>query len=818
MKTKAYCFVLLLLTLSIGASFAVAPANGWKNSLTPRGTKSKTLFVLASAGKANYSIIIPEKPTTQEEKAASDLSLYLKEISGAEFQVLRESGDLVSNTKYISIGNTNLLKNANIPETKLDLGSEGYVIAVNGQSMYLLGGNKRGPIYAVYALLEEDLGCRWYDRQSKPTIPHMANLQFRPVPRHYVPVLNVRDPLYWDACDKDWAIANKVNFTWLQVIPDEWGGSNKHAGNLSVHTYQVLMPPEKYFKDHPEYFSEINGKRRPAQLCLTNPDVLKILTNNVLDLIKSNPGSEYISVSPNDNTEYCECAKCKAIDDAEGTKAGTLIMFVNKVADVVAKEYPQVKITTLAYLGTYMPPKTIRPNKNVVIQLCTDRHAFTHPFEFVTETKDFQSAMDAWHSMGATMHIWDYTANYANYSLPMPNMPIIADNINFYKNHGADGVLLEGTYQGAGGENAVMRTWVSAKQLWDPGLPTIALMRDFIYGYYGSAADPIWEYNKMLWGIWENGHKLKKSKPQNDIFPQSIFYLPSAPFLTDDYISRSQKLFDKAESLAKDPETLRRVRLAEFPLLYTMMCKGVGYFDGREFLLGPAVKSSDPALHKKYLDVFNKLEEIANREKIDYFSESNGDAAGKIARWKQIITQNIPELSQIELSNVWKFRPDLQNTGVDERWYLPNTDDSSWANIRSNLDNGWESQGYSDFYGYSWYRQSFFLPKGFDIHKHLYMLFRGVDNDGEVYINGKKAFDHTCAATGLPPERIWNDPFMFDARPYLKSGEQNQIAVRVFRRGPMAGIHKPAHIVSTDADTDVEMLRIAIVLQKNKSK
>ena len=78
--------------------------------------------------------------------------------------------------------------------------------------------------------------------------------------------------------------------------------------------------------------------------CLTNPDVLEIVTEAVLAELKPHPRRENISVSQNDNDQYCRCAKCAALDEREGTPMGSLLTFVNAVADEVAKQYPQVKV------------------------------------------------------------------------------------------------------------------------------------------------------------------------------------------------------------------------------------------------------------------------------------------------------------------------------------------------------------------------------------------------------------------------------------------------------------------------------------------
>ena len=87
------------------------------------------------------------------------------------------------------------------------------------------------------------------------------------------------------------------------------------------------MPVEEYFDSHPEYFSETNGKRisKRTQLCLTNPDVLKIAINRVREWIEEEPDVKIISISQNDWYNPCECKNCRTIDEKEGSHSGTLI-------------------------------------------------------------------------------------------------------------------------------------------------------------------------------------------------------------------------------------------------------------------------------------------------------------------------------------------------------------------------------------------------------------------------------------------------------------------------------------------------------------
>ncbi|HOZ46697.1 MAG TPA: DUF4838 domain-containing protein [Candidatus Hydrogenedentes bacterium] len=573
----------------------VAPHSEWRNALLPAEPGPEAL-TLAEGGTARYTILLAASPTSQEEKAAADLGLWLAEMTGVTFAVERE-GAYTPSGHEISLGRTALLAQAKPEGVDTELGPEGYGIAVRDGALYLWGGDGRGVINAVYTLLEEDLGCRWYHRDSA-TIPQRPTLTFSPAPRTYTPVLEIRDPFYWDAFHADWSLRNRTNAPSANV-PDEWGGHVNYAAGLFVHTYNRLVPPEKYFAEHPEYYSEIDGTRVARQLCVTNPEVIEIAKQSVLEALRSDPNAELLSVSPNDGTGYCDCERCRALDEAEGSKAASALEFVNAMADAVRDEFPRVKISTLAYLDTVKPPKTIRPRDNVVIRLCTDRHAWAHEFQFLTETQECQEALKTWADIGAKIHIWDYTVNFSHYSIPMPNMPIVSQNIRFLMDHNVNGIMLQGAYQSPGSARGPMRCWVWAKQLWDPSLNTRELMRDFTYGFYGEAAPPMAEYDELLWSTWELCHMTALRRTGG------IRYPPTAEFLTAEFIASASALFERAEDMASNEETLRRVQLAKLPVLYLKLWRNEEYA-------------------AEFEQVSSEFEAIARREGVTHLYEGGG--------------------------------------------------------------------------------------------------------------------------------------------------------------------------------------------------
>lgn len=641
MKMKTF---LLFIIAACASAFGAELPGSWENSLKPGGQAGPEL-TLASGNKSHYTILIPGKPTSQEEKSASDLAQWLKEMTAADFPVVREGGDYKATGREISLGVTELFRNADLAEADLDLGDEGYAIAVKGETLYLWGGRLRGPIYAVYALLEEDLGCRWYDYKFN-VIPKTPELKFSPVPRHFVPALELRDPYYYDAFVEDWSLRNRTSSSKIP-LPTAWGGAQEHTREGLSHTFHQFLPPEEFWEKHPEYYGERGGKRQPGQLCLTNTDVLKLVIERAKESLKLNPSARVISISQDDGVPMCQCRNCRLIDDAEGTKAGALLQFVNKVADAVAVDFPHVTVSTLAYLDTIVPPRTIRPRDNVVMLVCTDSHAWLYPFVPVSESKKFQDALKDWRATGARVWVWDYTANFSHYPIPTPNMPVVTANINFFLEHGVQGILLQGGYHSMGSDNGPMRSWVWAKQLWDPSRDTRSLMRDFIYGYYGPAADPIWEYNQMLWDLSVNGlkkpHSPKTPMSVNSLMVQSIggirFGPTTAAFLNRAFVKRAESLFKRAEELVSDPEMLHRVRMAKLSILYVKVSQGVGDVADNTYLPGRLVKKSSPASIAEYRKLIDEIETIVIAgPRIGAFSERDA-ATAEIVKWREVLNR-----------------------------------------------------------------------------------------------------------------------------------------------------------------------------------
>ena len=357
LQKSKIAIILVVLLLAVGCEEAV---------------KDDTLTI-AENGVAKAVIVIAEDAGEPEQHAAAELADFLQQITGAKLEIIHPP---VAGRPRLLVG-PKAAKSA-VPDFSTDgLGADGIIIRSVGNDLILAGGYPRGTLYAVYTFLEEHLGCRWWS-STESTIPKKTTLNVGKLDVRYVPVLEYREPYWFDAFDGDWAVRNRCNGN-RPRLDEKRGGKHTYQG--FVHTFYPLIPPDKYFKDHPEWFSEINGKRtqKRAQLCLTNEEMREELLKNLKARLRENPAATIASISQNDWHGNCQCSRCAAIEKEEDSPAGLMLRFVNAVAADIEEEFPQVAISTLAYQYTRKPPKYVKPRDNVIVRLCSIECSFSKP-------------------------------------------------------------------------------------------------------------------------------------------------------------------------------------------------------------------------------------------------------------------------------------------------------------------------------------------------------------------------------------------------------------------------------------------------------
>ncbi len=532
------------------------------------------MLKLAENGSTRYSIRIAPDANLVTVHAAAELSRVLEEITRARFNILTAAE--TPEGPVIAVGMADMARAAGIDLTAL--GEEGYALKTAGEDLLIAANPGRGVLYGVYGLLERFCGCRFFTEDVKK-IPKRRILCIPEPDLTFVPALEYRDPYFRGYIDPD--------------LHARWGSNSKSAPlgarygwNMSykgfVHTFFQLVPPEKYYDEHPEYFSEIdggrvrpNGTKTPSQLCLTNPEVAKIATATVRQWIAENPHVRIISVSQNDWLGNCQCAACRKADEEEGSPAGTLLRFVNAIAEALEPEFPNVVFDTLAYNYTRPIPTKVRPRKNVCVRLCSIEACFAHPFETCDDDRsvllpdgsrsDFITDLRNWGKVCDRVYIWDYTTCFAHYPAPHPNWHVLQPNMRAFRDNHVKGVFEQANGASRGGTDFnELREYVISRLLWDPDTDVARHIREFTDCYYGPAAPFVRQYIDELCGVAERENIHVGFNDNLD-----------TPLFRPEVLDRLQACLDRAaEAVAGDPLRLWRIGKAGLSLRWVRMKRG----------------------------------------------------------------------------------------------------------------------------------------------------------------------------------------------------------------------------------------------------
>ncbi|MBQ9811674.1 MAG: DUF4838 domain-containing protein [Thermoguttaceae bacterium] len=670
-------------------------------------------LTLVDEGKSDYQIVLPDEPTLVQQTAAKELQSYLQRATGAELPIVAASDVAgVDDAKLLILGPGVLSQRTpGIDESAIK--TDGIVVKVVGDDVVLTGAPERGTLYAVYEFLEREVGIRWLS-STVEFVPEVPTLTIDDgLSIDYAPKLVYRESFYRDAFSNPFAARIKCNGD-SSRLTDEYGGKCVFA--LGCHSSFALIPPKVYFQDHPDWFAEIDGVRcvgapfcwgmedvlgpgqareRGTQLCFSNDEMIEELIKNAREELRNNPGAKFIDISQEDCEGYCQCEKCRAIDEEEGAHSGSLLRAVNKVAEALEEEFPDVYVETLAYRYTRKPPKITKPRHNVVVRLCSIECSFGQPLDAEINA-DFHDDLIKWSEISDNLFVWDYATDFGYYILPFPNYRVLRPNIRFYVDHKVLGMLEQGDYQMPTGDFVELRAWIVAKLLWNPDADVRELFDDFVSHYYAPELIPIyWDYFNLL-----------SDAVERDNFKLDIYLMTTKGWLDAETLTKCTALQNQAAEIAErlekeSPERyaglIDRVRRGRLPLdavwaqEYRRMLVETR-LRGMEFL-GP----KDPVQAAK--DFLQKLDDwgfVKHRESDpgDFYPKFRKETLEEYAGWrtpfasKPGVCENVADSSWIDVQEYefehWSQGPTIEENAdasngyevklsPDQRgkWFLP---------------------------------------------------------------------------------------------------------------------------------------------------
>ena len=542
-------------------------------------------------------IVCSPEATKPELFAAGEFQRLFKKFTGKELKIERNDS---KDGKNILIGTKTISSSGLQPNTD-KLGEEGFHIEITKKKLAIYGGTPRGTLYGVYEFFEQYCGVRYltFDHTFYPKKGKDKNFRIKGRNYSYVPPFAFRWSYYGET-NRNPVFAAQLHTNTISG-PEELGGITGYK--LVGHNVAYLVPPKIYGKKHPEYYALVNGRREinmhggGPQLCLTNPDVLEIVVKATLDAIEKNPNVKNFNVAQMDNGNYCTCESCAAIDAREESHAGTMLSFVNAVAERIEKTHPEVLIGTYAYEYTRKPPKTIRARDNVLIQLCSIECCTFHSIDDTScsRNRDFSADMNGWNNKAKNIFIWHYNTNFRGYLLPFPNLRSIGKSVEYFANNNGRGIFMQAAGNGFSTELSDLRNYVMSRCIWKPGRDSWKEAMEFCRMHYAESAQPIIDYLTYYHDL------IDKENKHPGCFPTEASLV-----LNSETVKRIDKYFNKALALARSDKVRSRVEKASLCAYRAKLSVATMKLKYENGICKPALNNVDENLLERYTKLCKK--------------------------------------------------------------------------------------------------------------------------------------------------------------------------------------------------------------------
>lgn len=427
-----------------------------------------------------------------------------------------------------------------------DASRDGITIAVRNGNLHLHSSGKLTD--ALYHFLTKWIGWRYLYADTAILKDGDVELP-EGFTDHFVPPFEYRQLDWICAQDPDWMRANHVNYR-----DNKWIGFVHTLASLSERGDQTTQP------------------------CLSDPEVLATVKKNVRKILAKDPDCKIISVSQNDNMNPCKCPKCLATDAEEGSPAGTLLRFVNAVADDIREAYPHVAIETLAYQYTRKAPSITRPRDNVIVRLCSIECCFSHDLGDASceVNSAFVHDITEWSKICNRLYIWDYVTDFPYYIPPFPNFRVLRSNMEFFARHHVVGMYPEGNYQSNSGEFAELRSYLLAQCMWNPYMTEeeyASAIDDFCTGYYGAGGVYVQKFLNFVCDATRGRH-FNIWAPPFAIIPEDVYR---------EHFSTIEEWWNAAESAAENALYLERIKKSRLQWTYVKLMLSPNPVEGEAF-------------------------------------------------------------------------------------------------------------------------------------------------------------------------------------------------------------------------------------------
>ena len=453
---------------------------------------------IVADGHPTARIVIPSDAPVELMRAATELQTYVRKTSGADLSI--STGETTSGERVrirLAVAAPPGPR-AKTDATKQILHPDGYRIESRGRAVTITGGSPRGTLYGVYDFIERALDVRWF--MPTPMGEDIVERKTIPVPE----ISLVKNP----------AFPNISGFTWAGSLgAEDWElrmrvkvGKPTQFG----HNWFNIFPHSKEnVAQHPEMFAMVQGKRgQSSQLCSSNQEVVRVSVEAARRYFDANPDSPLFSISPNDGAGWCECDRCRKIDEIYGVTDGTLadrfVHYANEVLVELKKTHPGKQVGIYAYAEHTAPPRQAKPGPEYVTALTHMPWEFCHVHAIddpsCAANRRYLDYLKGWSSVSKHVGIYEYYGHFFMFT-PWPIVHSIRRDIPLFKRLGIERFISETQQNWA---NQGLNFYVAARLVNDPSIDVDALLSEYFSRFYGKAAAPMRKYFDLFERAMQN--------------------------------------------------------------------------------------------------------------------------------------------------------------------------------------------------------------------------------------------------------------------------------------------------------------------------
>jgi hypothetical protein len=604
--------------------------------------KGKGVVSIARRGakKTDAVIVLASNPTRSAQIAAEELNHYLEKMTGLELPVVTDESRPVKGPKIL-IGESKLTKALGLKNSDFD--EQEYCISTYGNILVLMGydeqeyglidyeGNglwhgftitynwslkpeiskKVGSVYAVDTFLQKFCGVRWYmPGELGEVYPEKESIVVKDIDIRLKP-WSVWRSLYPSG------ILDYFNFSGSGKKPvrlstrdvNLWYLRMKLIGIEAYNANHSLIAAwfEKRFPDKKEILAK--GYEHPTQLCLEDPELLKIVCKDADDYFAGKTNYErsygdYFCVMPHDTSEYCKCSKCQALIKKEKSgygfwndKASNYTWgFVNRVAKYLQRKHPGKWVSCCSYANYSMVPDKVELADNVAVEVC---RVLIEGIKEPEYKKFYRQLFKDWAKAAKRWYVWEYfdhiQGNYMGSNFPGIFLHEISEDIRFLKENGCRGLFNELSSDKGNVPNIAqdhLNLYVQLQLLNDSSLNVDEMLDEYCKLFYGPAYEPMKSFFMKMEERFSNPDNWKLNESQTDANWDVICPVTE--------LRKFEELINKASLMAVEKPYSTRVRLIK-EAVYRMMEKNcMKHFiimkSAKRVLSVPYVKSEENLL------------------------------------------------------------------------------------------------------------------------------------------------------------------------------------------------------------------------------